>query len=55
LYYQVSVQFDGRMLTSEASQYGEPLDRLHAVISTLQQVVGRPLDLDRVLTAPTLP
>jgi hypothetical protein len=43
LVYQVSVQFDGRQITSRASQFGDPPDRLQAVIGALQQIVQRPL------------
>lgn len=41
--YQVSVQFDGSVLSSRASELGNPPDRLRALIDALQQIVDRPL------------
>ncbi len=41
--YRVSVQFDGSVLTTLVSEYGDPPDRLQALIDALQQIVGRPL------------
>jgi hypothetical protein len=41
--YQVSVQFDGREITSRASQFGDPPGRLQAVIDAVQQIANRPL------------
>jgi hypothetical protein len=41
--YQVSVQFDGREITTRASQFGDPPERLQAVIEALQQIVDLPV------------
>lgn len=41
--YHVSVQFNGNALTTAASEFAAPPDRLQAVIDALQQIVDRPL------------
>ena len=41
--FQVAVQFDGNVLTARASEFGDPPDRMQALIDALKAIVDRPL------------